>query len=80
MFHTAGEPPSSGNTSLATIGWTMNTSAALVKTAITNRGGVLTVAARSPAGMSVMALESGLKVGDGGRCWGQSTRRGQSGR
>jgi hypothetical protein len=34
VFHTAGEPPSSGRTSLATIGWTMNTSAALVKTAV----------------------------------------------
>ncbi|GLS00317.1 hypothetical protein GCM10007859_03210 [Brevundimonas denitrificans] len=40
VFHTAGDPPSIGKTSLVTIGWTTNTSAAEVKIATANRMGV----------------------------------------
>ena len=40
VFHTAGDPPSMGRTSLVTIGWTTNTSAAEVKMATANRMGV----------------------------------------
>ncbi|MCE3289813.1 MAG: hypothetical protein K0R83_1825 [Caulobacter sp.] len=35
VFHTCGEPPSCGRTSLATIGWTMNTIEAPQNTART---------------------------------------------
>ena len=56
VFHTAGDPPSSGSTSLATIGWTMNTSAALVKTLTTKMGGVRTAGDAGTASIvSVMA-------------------------
>ncbi|TPW03947.1 MAG: hypothetical protein FD125_1354 [bacterium] len=40
VFQTAGEPPSMGRTSLVTMGWTTNTSAAEVKMATANRMGV----------------------------------------
>ena len=39
VFHTAGDPPSSGRIILATIGSTMNTSAALVKIALAKMAG-----------------------------------------
>jgi hypothetical protein len=40
VFHTDGEPPSIGSTSLVTIGWTTKTSAAEVKMATANRIGM----------------------------------------
>src|SRR5882672_6142088 len=39
VFHTAGDPPSSGRIIFATIGSTMKTSAALVKIALANTRG-----------------------------------------
>ena len=57
VFQTEELPPSSGRTSLATIGCTRNTSAALVKTVTANSAGGACRTGVSAASM-VMGLES----------------------
>src|SRR5687767_6838723 len=47
VFQTDGLPPSSGRTSLATIGWTRKTRAALEKIVTANRAGGAAAGARS---------------------------------
>jgi hypothetical protein len=49
-FQTAGLPPKSGSTILATIGWIMNRSDALTKSVAAKRSGTIQLPVRSRAG------------------------------
>src|SRR5690606_3381131 len=66
-FHTEGEPPSSGSTSLAAIGWTMNTRLALAKTVAAYSTGEATTAGRWAASRELMA-QFRLETGRDARC------------
>ena len=54
VFQTYGLPPSSGSTSLATIGWTMNTRPALANTVTANSTGEIGATGLATASVEVI--------------------------